>query len=94
MLAGGRLVNGRLVNEERRHLHYEAMAVDSSRLWRLVKELLNFGRMQTDAMRYRRDWFTAIYFLLSATIKLCGQCPSCRPAQTLKFRLRCILTQS
>jgi hypothetical protein len=71
------LAGGRLVNEERRHLHYEAMAVDSSRL-RLVKELLNFGRMQTDAMRYRRDWFTAICSFLSPTIKLCGQCPSCR----------------
>jgi K+-sensing histidine kinase KdpD len=54
------LAGGRLVNEARRHLHYEAMAVDSSRLRRLVKELLNFGRMQTDAMLYRRDWFTAI----------------------------------
>ena len=38
------LAGSRLVNEERRHLHYEAMAVDSDRLWFLVKELLNFGR--------------------------------------------------
>jgi len=33
-----------LVNEERRHLHYKAMAVDSGRVWFLVKELPNFGR--------------------------------------------------
>ncbi len=49
------LAGGRLVNEERRQRYYEAMAADSGRLQRLVDELLNFGRMETGAMRYRLD---------------------------------------
>ncbi len=49
------LAGGRLVNEERRQRYYEAMAADSGRLQRLVEELLNFGRMETGAMRYRLD---------------------------------------
>jgi signal transduction histidine kinase len=49
------LATGRLVGEERRQLYYEALAADSGRLQRLVEELLNFGRMETGAMRYRLD---------------------------------------
>lgn len=49
------LAGGRLVNENRRQRYYEAMAADSGRLQRLVEELLNFGRMETGAMRYRLD---------------------------------------
>ncbi|MGA2267191.1 MAG: ATP-binding protein [Bryobacteraceae bacterium] len=54
------LATGRLVQEERRQRYYEAMAADSGRLQRLVEELLNFGRMETGAMRYRLDPLDAV----------------------------------
>jgi signal transduction histidine kinase len=42
-------------NAERRRTYYEVLARESRRLQRLVETLLNFGRMEAGAERYRRE---------------------------------------
>jgi signal transduction histidine kinase len=42
-------------NAERRRTYYEVLAKESRRLQRLVETLLNFGRMEAGAERYRRE---------------------------------------
>jgi len=44
---------GRLPTEERRHQYYRILASEAARLQRLVETLLNFGRMEAGAERYR-----------------------------------------
>ncbi|MBI3490414.1 MAG: hypothetical protein HY047_01235 [Acidobacteria bacterium] len=44
---------GRLPTEERRHTYYRILAGEAARLQRLVETLLNFGRMEAGAERYR-----------------------------------------
>ncbi|MBI1874174.1 MAG: HAMP domain-containing histidine kinase [Acidobacteria bacterium] len=44
---------GRLPTEERRHTYYQILAGEAARLQRLVETLLNFGRMEAGAQRYR-----------------------------------------
>jgi K+-sensing histidine kinase KdpD len=72
------LAGGRLVNEERRQLYYEAMATDGSRLQHLVEELPNFGRIETVAMRYRRDPVGAAEVVRSAIAGFERQCEDSR----------------
>jgi len=43
----------RLPTEERRHTYYRILAGEAARLQRLVETLLNFGRMEAGAERYR-----------------------------------------
>jgi len=43
----------RLPTEERRHTYYRILASEAARLQRLVETLLNFGRMEAGAERYR-----------------------------------------
>ena len=54
------------------------MAADSGRLPRLVEELLNFGRMETGAMRYRRDPLDAAGVVRSAIAGFERQCEDSR----------------
>ncbi|OFW27695.1 MAG: hypothetical protein A3H97_23125 [Acidobacteria bacterium RIFCSPLOWO2_02_FULL_65_29] len=44
---------GRLPTEERRQTYYRVIAGEAARLQRLVETLLNFGRMEAGAERYR-----------------------------------------
>jgi nitrogen-specific signal transduction histidine kinase len=43
----------RVPTEERRHKYYRILAAEAARLQRLVETLLNFGRMESGAERYR-----------------------------------------
>jgi signal transduction histidine kinase len=47
------LEQGRLPAEERRHAYYRTIAAEAARLQRLVETLLNFGKMEAGAARYR-----------------------------------------
>jgi signal transduction histidine kinase len=47
------LETGRLPSEERRQTYYAMIASEAARLQRLVETLLNFGRMEAGAERYR-----------------------------------------
>ncbi|MBZ5586651.1 MAG: hypothetical protein LAQ30_31585 [Acidobacteriia bacterium] len=47
------LAFGRAPSEERRQVYYETLVREASRLQRLVESLLNFGRMEAGARRYR-----------------------------------------
>jgi signal transduction histidine kinase len=44
---------GRVPNEARRHAYYSVLSSETARLQRLVETLLNFGRMEAGAARYR-----------------------------------------
>ena len=47
------LAFGRVPNEERRHVYYETLVRETTRLQRLVEGLLNFGRMEAGVRRFR-----------------------------------------
>lgn len=47
------LASDRVPNEGRRHVYYETLLRESTRLQRLVEALLNFGRMEAGVRRYR-----------------------------------------
>jgi signal transduction histidine kinase len=47
------LALGRVPSEERRQLYYETLVRETSRLQRLIESLLNFGKMEAGARRYR-----------------------------------------
>ena len=49
------LSDGRVEDEGRRQAYYEAQARATSRLSRLVERLLDFGRMEAGALRYRPE---------------------------------------
>ncbi|MBE3133236.1 MAG: HAMP domain-containing histidine kinase [Acidobacteria bacterium] len=49
------LVSDRVASEHDRRQYYEAMAHESRRLGRLVERLLDFGRMEAGALRYRLE---------------------------------------
>lgn len=47
------LALGRIPNEARRHLYYQTLVSETTRLQRLVEALLNFGRMEAGIRQYR-----------------------------------------
>ncbi len=47
------LALGRVATEERRQQYYETLVRETARLQRLIEGLLNFGRMEVGARRYR-----------------------------------------
>jgi signal transduction histidine kinase len=47
------LDDDRVPSEERRHKYYKIVASEAARLQRLVETLLNFGKMEAGAERYR-----------------------------------------
>jgi signal transduction histidine kinase len=47
------LAEGRVPSEERRQLYYETLVGETNRLERLVETLLNFGRMEARAKKYK-----------------------------------------
>jgi signal transduction histidine kinase len=47
------LAEGRVPSEERRQLYYETLVSETNRLERLVETLLNFGRMEARAHKYK-----------------------------------------
>ena len=49
------LSDGRVEDEDRRQAYYQAQVRATSRLSRLVERLLDFGRMEAGAMRYRPE---------------------------------------
>lgn len=49
------LAEGRVTTEERRNDYYQAQARATNRLHRLVERLLDFGRMEAGALRYRPE---------------------------------------
>jgi signal transduction histidine kinase len=49
------LSDGRVEDEDRRRAYYQAQARATSRLSRLVERLLDFGRMEAGALRYRPE---------------------------------------
>jgi signal transduction histidine kinase len=51
----GALGEGRVPDEDRRQAYYRALARATERLQRLVEDLLDFGRMQSNAMPYRME---------------------------------------
>jgi signal transduction histidine kinase len=46
------LAHGRIQNEERRRLYFDVLQKETSRLHRLVENLLDFGRMEADRKQY------------------------------------------
>ena len=46
---------GRITSDERRQAYYGVLTAETSRLQRLVETLLNFGRMEAGAARYRLE---------------------------------------
>jgi signal transduction histidine kinase len=53
----GLLVSGRVPNEDRRLQYYEVLSKESERLYRLVDDLLNFGRMEAGAVEFQFEPF-------------------------------------
>jgi two-component system phosphate regulon sensor histidine kinase PhoR len=53
------LESNRLPSEERRLRYYRVLAAEAARLQRLVETLLNFGRIEAGATRYRFDTVNA-----------------------------------
>jgi two-component system phosphate regulon sensor histidine kinase PhoR len=49
------LSEGRLIQEDRRQTYYDSLGRATQRLQRLVESLLDFARMEANAMPYRRD---------------------------------------
>ncbi|MBL8294128.1 MAG: HAMP domain-containing histidine kinase [Bryobacterales bacterium] len=49
------LSEGRVPDETRRQVYYEALARATERLHRMVEALLDFGKMESDAMLYRTE---------------------------------------
>lgn len=49
------LAEGRVPSEERRQLYYETLVHQTERLQRLVETLLNFGRMEARAYKYKLE---------------------------------------
>ncbi len=49
------LADGRVTTEERRNAYYQAQSRAANRLHRLVEGLLDFGRMEAGALRYRPE---------------------------------------
>ena len=49
------LSEGRVAGEERKQVYYDALARATERLHRLVEALLDFGRMESNAMPYRME---------------------------------------
>lgn len=49
------LSEGRVPEESRRQAYYDALTRATSRLHRLVEDLLDFGRMEADAMQFRME---------------------------------------
>lgn len=49
------LADGRVTTEERRTAYYQAQSRAANRLGRLVERLLDFGRMEAGALRYRPE---------------------------------------
>jgi signal transduction histidine kinase len=49
------LTIGRVPSEERRQTYYSVLTSEAARLQRLVETLLNFGRMEAGAARYRLE---------------------------------------
>jgi len=47
------LAEGRVPGEDRRHVYYETLVRETTRLQRLVEALLNFGRMEAGVRKYR-----------------------------------------
>jgi signal transduction histidine kinase len=47
------LALGRVPSEERKQIYYETLVKETTRLQRLVESLLNFGRMEAGARKYR-----------------------------------------
>jgi hypothetical protein len=47
------LAHGRVRDESRRHVYFEALQKETARLQRLVEDLLDFGRMERQQLRYR-----------------------------------------
>jgi signal transduction histidine kinase len=60
------LREGRVPDEERRHVCYEAQARATARLSRLVESLLDFGRMEAGEHRYRFDEVDVSAFVQAA----------------------------
>jgi signal transduction histidine kinase len=56
------LGDGRVVDESRRHVYYEALARQTERLHRLVESLLDFGRMEAGTSPYRPEPVEALAF--------------------------------
>jgi len=57
------LTDGRVPSERRRQEYYEGLRRASSRLYRLVESLLDFGRMQAGAQQYRFELLeTELFF--------------------------------
>lgn len=53
------LAFGRLPSEDRRQLYYDTLVRETTRLQRMVEALLNFGRMEAGARRYRFETLDA-----------------------------------
>ena len=49
------LFEGRIISEDRRQQYYRVLARESERLYRLVEELLDFGRAEAGAARYQLE---------------------------------------
>lgn len=54
------LQDDRVRNEERRKRYYQVLASETTRLHRLVEDLLDFGRMEAGARRYRLEELDAV----------------------------------
>ncbi len=53
------LADGRVTTDERRNAYYQAQSRAANRLHRLVEGLLDFGRMEAGALRYRPELLDA-----------------------------------
>jgi signal transduction histidine kinase len=57
------LASGRVADDLDRNEYYRALSRESERMHRLVEGLLNFGRLESGAIRYRFERLDAIEFV-------------------------------
>jgi signal transduction histidine kinase len=72
------LSHGRVIQEDRRQQYYDVLARESERLHRLVEGLLNFGRMEAGAVRYRLESVDAAELVRSVAGEFERQAEGCK----------------
>jgi signal transduction histidine kinase len=84
------LSQGRVIQEGRRQQYYDVLARESERLHRLVEGLLNFGRMEAGAVRYRLESVDAAELVRSVgnSMSWTRGASWCRPANVQRRQIR------
>src|SRR5262249_389210 len=67
------LENGTIADEQKRQRYYSVLSRETERLHRLVETLLNFGRMEAGAIRYRSDPLDAAELVRAVAVEFQGE---------------------